>query len=313
MGLREVVRGTGQGSWFQHGRFFGVHNPLGGAHGKASDPFINLRTLARLSNSSDARVRSAVVNNLLARFENSISSEHILFISSKFNTVVLLDLILQAKTQHEKDPDYKGVTPYLGGRFVVRTSSPISAQSTYLDLVVGNLFPYRFSHIETVREPVVRTIKGFTETDEDAFVRWNCGGGDPAHASAPKGCGFYEDPNGTEEQTEVLVAGEYTHHFKHVLSKGLPILTRYSKEKQQALILVIRNELDPQLAEKIQAGIDAYDLQQAEIVKRASAAFSADSKNESRTDHTNDDSSSSAESHSRYEEADGTYTMRYFP
>lgn len=49
MGLMRVVRGTGEGSWFGHGRILGVHNPFGSDLAKASDPFIRIKTLVRLS------------------------------------------------------------------------------------------------------------------------------------------------------------------------------------------------------------------------------------------------------------------------
>jgi len=68
MSLKKVVINVGLGSLFGYGRLFGVHNPLGSDIGKARDPFINLRTLARLSQSNDPQIRSAVVNNLAQRF-----------------------------------------------------------------------------------------------------------------------------------------------------------------------------------------------------------------------------------------------------
>src|SRR3989339_566511 len=67
MGLMRVVRGTGNGSWFGNGRILGTHNPWGSDLAKARDPFINFRTLARLSFHSDPQVKEAVVANLLGR------------------------------------------------------------------------------------------------------------------------------------------------------------------------------------------------------------------------------------------------------
>lgn len=69
MGL--VLQGIGKGSIFGHGRILGVHKPWGSALGKAQDPFINNRSLIRLSRHTDGEVRNIAVQNLTKRIEAS--------------------------------------------------------------------------------------------------------------------------------------------------------------------------------------------------------------------------------------------------
>ncbi len=69
MGVRHVVRNIGNGSLFGHNRFFGVHNPLDYDIQKARDPFINLRTLVKLSRCPDPCVKQQVARNLAARLD----------------------------------------------------------------------------------------------------------------------------------------------------------------------------------------------------------------------------------------------------
>jgi hypothetical protein len=67
MGL--ILQGIGKGSMFGHGRFLGVHKPWGSASGKANDPFINDRTLIRLSRHTNAEIRNPAVQTLAKRIE----------------------------------------------------------------------------------------------------------------------------------------------------------------------------------------------------------------------------------------------------
>lgn len=67
MGL--ILQGIGKGSLFGHGRILGVHKPWGSASGKAKDPYINNRTLIRLSRHTNAEVRNVAVQNLAKRIE----------------------------------------------------------------------------------------------------------------------------------------------------------------------------------------------------------------------------------------------------
>ena len=70
MGVRHVVRNIGNGSLFGHNRFFGVHNPLDYDIRKARDPFINLRTLVKLSRCPDPCVKQQASRNLAARLKD---------------------------------------------------------------------------------------------------------------------------------------------------------------------------------------------------------------------------------------------------
>ncbi len=56
-----------KGRFFGHGRFFGIHNPLGDDIRKAADPHINLRTLSRLSGNGSEAVRRQAVRTLSIR------------------------------------------------------------------------------------------------------------------------------------------------------------------------------------------------------------------------------------------------------
>ena len=67
MGIRAVCKGIGKGSMFGHGRILCVHNPFDSTLGKASDPFLNLTSLSRISQSNNPRIQNAIVSNLSGR------------------------------------------------------------------------------------------------------------------------------------------------------------------------------------------------------------------------------------------------------
>ncbi len=73
MSVKLVLRGIGKGSLFKHGRVLGVHNPFSNNITKARDPFINLKTLARLSFHSDQAVKDAVALNLGTKALNDLN------------------------------------------------------------------------------------------------------------------------------------------------------------------------------------------------------------------------------------------------
>ncbi|MFA6549530.1 MAG: hypothetical protein WCT39_06360 [Candidatus Margulisiibacteriota bacterium] len=77
MGLYRVWKGAGQGSIFGNGRFCGVHNPLGSDLGKASDPYINLRTLSKLSHSKYPEVATAAAKTLALRIETGFNPNYL--------------------------------------------------------------------------------------------------------------------------------------------------------------------------------------------------------------------------------------------
>jgi hypothetical protein len=92
MGLRNVIKGIGRGSMFGHGRILGVHNPFGSAIGKARDPFINLRTLARLSSGANKNIRTEAAKNLAQRLK---SRKFNLKLLSIFNIEVIREVLTE--------------------------------------------------------------------------------------------------------------------------------------------------------------------------------------------------------------------------
>jgi len=90
MAITQVIKGIGEGSLFRYGRFFGVHNPLGSKLGKAKDPFINLKTLARLSYEASPIIRNAVIKNLVW---GKFLSGFIAKVTPRFNSEVFIDAL----------------------------------------------------------------------------------------------------------------------------------------------------------------------------------------------------------------------------
>ncbi len=88
MGIKSVVLATGKGSWFGFGRIFGVHNPFSSDISKALDPFINLKTLARLSYMREEG--GMVQDNLANRMGQPLSAKDFMLISSIFNKRVVI-------------------------------------------------------------------------------------------------------------------------------------------------------------------------------------------------------------------------------
>ena len=107
MGFTAVVKGIGRGSVFGNGRILGVHNPFGSDLAKASDPFIKLSTLARLSHSGDPQVRQAVIDNLWAK-DNHYNPRHKVTLKDidAFDRL----LLLQGLTEKVESSPWLGVT-----------------------------------------------------------------------------------------------------------------------------------------------------------------------------------------------------------
>jgi hypothetical protein len=100
MGVKQVVRNIGNGRLFGHNRIFGMHNPLDYDINKARDPFISLRTLAKLSRCPDLCVKQQVARNLALR----IDEINPLFLS-RFDRSVIIDALAAAgKPSYPLDP-----------------------------------------------------------------------------------------------------------------------------------------------------------------------------------------------------------------
>ena len=77
MGVRIVINGIGKSRMFGYGRVLGVHNPLGSTLGKASDPYINLMTLSRVSLSDNSEIKNAAVENIAGRLRAPRSKAYV--------------------------------------------------------------------------------------------------------------------------------------------------------------------------------------------------------------------------------------------
>jgi hypothetical protein len=126
--IGNTVGGIGRGSLFGYGRMGGVHHPLDSDFSKARDPFINIKTLCRLSYSDKTDVRSVVAANMGNRLVHisknesplkyltcnlrdlggvvkeelrSLSEQELKYVFSKFNREALAEAIIHIWKFHD--------------------------------------------------------------------------------------------------------------------------------------------------------------------------------------------------------------------
>ncbi len=122
---------------FGEGRIFGVHNPFSKPLSKASDRFINLGTLRRLSFSHEPDVRNAVIENITSRFITGLSLERI----GSFNPSVVLMILDRANATYNEFPYRCGQMRFLDDGFKERSSKDL------IDSYVAGILP-KISHYE---------------------------------------------------------------------------------------------------------------------------------------------------------------------
>lgn len=123
-----------KGRFFGHGRTFGIHNPFDEDIGKAADPFINLRTLARLSHCDDESVRWACANNLAGRLRSPLSSGSI----KRFNPTVVLEALIIAE-ECTMSPEIRGLFIGLDGDWLKKLSGSPSQEVLFETLLATKI------------------------------------------------------------------------------------------------------------------------------------------------------------------------------
>jgi len=164
VGIKEIIRNTGRGSWFGYGRIFGVHYPLDSNLSKAIDPFINLRTLARLSFSKDPEILQAVECNLFARLRHKMPPKDFVYILTSFNTEVLIPEQIQEIA--------KEITDLIVRRAIV--NHPKTNKSTLLELARDrNVGMRAFERLDSLRNRITgQELDGIArETASNAVIK----------------------------------------------------------------------------------------------------------------------------------------------
>jgi len=173
MGLLTVIKHTGQGSWFGHGRIFGVHNPLGSIAGKAGDPFINLRTLARLSFNNDPEIVRAVSANIAQKLLQKMPARDLVYVLKSFNKKVILPLsseqldelslsthsgVLEKVSRHQKATP-AAIARAISG-FIPRTKETLGEiLSLSGDILVNNFYVSRREYNEDDVAAAIEVLK----------------------------------------------------------------------------------------------------------------------------------------------------------
>jgi len=174
MGVKHVVRNIGKGSLFGHNRIFGIHRPLDYDINKAKDPFIGLRTLAKLSRCPDPCVRQQAARNLagrldklnpkfLSRFERETVIDALSFTDKFFYPLDPSSPI--ARIVNEATPEELGklVQSYSYGVLSLIISNPDVPKATKLDIVS---LAIRKPAYDTLVHSAYKTLKDSLTPDE---------------------------------------------------------------------------------------------------------------------------------------------------
>ena len=160
MSIVQIYKGIGKGSLFgrEYGRLFGIHLRKSKMSdlGKASDPYINIRTLARLSKSEDQAVRAAVVVNLIGKLRIGFNPKLLRKFDNDLVRKALLDL-----AKNEDNP--AGVHAYLTAENI---SSMSADEAEILSASVNPIVLLKIiGHPNAKRETIVK-LAAVGKTDE---------------------------------------------------------------------------------------------------------------------------------------------------
>jgi|GEM_PF-5879391 len=241
MGFRRVLRGVGKGSIFGHGRVFGVHNLLDSAENKCQDPFINIRTLAKLLK-SEPKLKPLVSANLITRWK------------TKFDITELHDFIKYSWKEFS-ETDFPVVrTEHRGeehseNQMIADILKEVASNSDVSGVAIAHIIS--FLTAKRGRDILIHQ-KGHLESRhsqeayERAYNEWYSSGIDPAHTSFP----------GVPEEycEEVFVVDEKDRFVWFYLDPEIncacELILKNPKEKQDEILVEMRS-FNRELAGKI--------------------------------------------------------------